>query len=1308
MSEFANLLITQYLCRVIIKKMKVRILLIYLCLVCSWVCSAQKSATEYYFKRISIEQGLSQSGVTAILRDYQGTLWIGTRQGINRVDRNHIQKYTDLYIFHLIEDKQHQLWAVTDKGVWCYNSSEDIFQPKIDTPLFAICATDSGVYFGGYGAIFEYSYSHKHIRRLPLQKASYAKSRECLINHLLPFDAHTLLVGTEADGIYLYDFQTQQLRPFITENTRPLTALYYDAQKHQIYYASFQKGLYCYQLTTQQTSHYSTANSALPNDIILDIKPYKGQIWIATDGGGVSVFSPDKVQFENLQHRAGDAHSLPVNSITTLYEDPNHNLWAGTVRDGVFLFKETYIKTYTDSALGANNGLSERAVISLYEAPDHTLWIGTDGGGINAFNPHTEQFTHHLNTYNDKVSSITLFSPNELLVSLYGKGLFIYNTHTRSYTPFILRDPTTDQQECHSGFTPFVYRINDAQILITAKNTYRYQLKSQQFEQVAFAQGTAAKNALQLQAIQGDTLLLSKGNTLYKISGKGGTISTYLTLPTEGAITALCYDTHQRLWIATTNGLFNYTPTTGKLSAISTDNMFRQISYMQIDDAQRLWINASNVLFSYYIPSKKILIYDASDGFLANDMLTGYVQASTTPYIYMGGVGGLVKINHNIQSYQSAPPQIFLHNIELNGKIYTHENFPKEIPPYFHSLKINVGLNEKDMFRRILFRFKIKNNAQTSVIETYDNQLDISLLSVGKYQVSVACMTKNGFWTAETPLLDFEVLPVWYKRTSFLIAVVLLVVAIAGGAIWIYLRRKKQQLKWQIALHQQALNEDKIQFLTNVSHELRTPLTLIYAPLKRLLSNTEEKAISPAAKSLLESAFRQANAMKNIINWILDYNRNTTLENSLSKTHTDLNHLLTDCSNDFAQELESKHIGLQLCLDKNLPIIPLDPAKIRVVISNLLMNALKFSNEHSTIYLRSFANADSVRFQVENTGISLQNIDTEKLFIRFQQGKHEQKGSGIGLAYCKELVAMHSGTIGAYDENGHTVFYVTLPYTPSAILDKFEGEASQSQAPTHNLSSMDTTGYSILLVDDNTDFLNYLHSELRPLFRNVLKAVNGEEALLLLKTHQPDLIISDVMMPVMNGYQFCQQVKEQLPISHIPVVLLTAKSDSESQKIGYKLGADAYLSKPFDIDLLLSVINNLLKQRELIRQRYQQELPLPAPTITTISNADEVFLVKLNEVIKNNYSKADFEVANIADKMAMSRATIYSKMKEITGLGISEYVNKYRIEVASALLRNTDKTIAEIALEVGFNSQKYFSTAFKAAIGKTPSEYRNA
>ena len=527
--------------------------------------------------------------------------------------------------------------------------------------------------------------------------------------------------------------------------------------------------------------------------------------------------------------------------------------------------------------------------------------------------------------------------------------------------------------------------------------------------------------------------------------------------------------------------------------------------------------------------------------------------------------------------------------------------------------------------------------------------------------------------------------------------------------MWGYLRRKKQQLKWQIALHQQELNEDKIQFLTNVSHELRTPLTLIYAPLKRLLNHTESGKLTRSQKTQLESAFRQATTMKNIINWVLDYNRNTSLENTLTKAYTDLNHLITDSAKDFEQEFETKHISLELHLDKNLPPVELDSAKIRVVLSNLLMNAVKFSNEYSTIHIRSSYNEQKVRFQVENTGIGLHNIDMDKLFTRFEQGKHNQRGSGIGLAYCKELVEKHLGTIGAYqDEEEQTVFYVELPYSHSTegVLHKFEGEEEQTEAPEKIVVTMDTSMYSVLLVDDNPDFLNYLYDELRPLFKSVLKAVNGEEALLLLKTHQPDIIISDVMMPVMNGYQLCKEVKEHLQISHIPVILLTAKSDTESQKIGYKLGADAYLSKPFDIDLLLSVIGNLLKQKELIKQRYEKELLIPSPALTTISNADEVFMIKLNEIIKKHYSNIDLDVTMISEAMAMSRASVYNKMKQITGIGISEYINKYRIEVACQLLKQTEKSVTDIAFEVGFNSSKYFSTVFKQATKITPRDYR--
>ena len=250
------------------------------------------------------------------------------------------------------------------------------------------------------------------------------------------------------------------------------------------------------------------------------------------------------------------------------------------------------------------------------------------------------------------------------------------------------------------------------------------------------------------------------------------------------------------------------------------------------------------------------------------------------------------------------------------------------------------------------------------------------------------------------------------------------------------------------------------------------------------------------------------------------------------------------------------------------------------------------------------------------------------------------------------------------------------------------------------------TKVKILLVEDDKSLREIYGVRLLAEGYDIVSAGDGEEALAMAIKERPQLIISDVMMPVMNGYQLCKEVKEHLQISHIPVILLTAKSDTESQKIGYKLGADAYLSKPFAIDLLLSVIGNLLKQKELIKQRYEKELLIPSPALTTISNADEVFMIKLNEIIKKHYSNIDLDVTMISEAMAMSRASVYNKMKQITGIGISEYINKYRIEVACQLLKQTEKSVTDIAFEVGFNSSTYFSTVFKQATKITPRDYR--
>jgi len=1303
---------------------------IFIFVIYTLVINNNTEASDYFFKRISIEQGLSQPGVNSILRDNSGTLWIGTRQGLNRVNRNDLKIYfhndesssiAGNYIYNLNEDKFQNLWIASDGGLSLYNREKDNFENKIVARIQAIANIENGVLFGGYTAIYFYSYTTKKINRLPLiNKATdeNISDRDYFISHLVPIDDTFVLAGTEGDGVFIYNLKSHDFTPLITEDVHPLQSILYDKNSKDIFISVFQNGLYHYDLNGKLKKHYTTTNSDLSNNIILDIESQNDKIWLATDGSGVDILDTKTGKFENIQHIPGDINSLPVNSITVLYNDINNNLWAGSVRDGVLLFKETYIRTYKDITLGSNKGLSEKVVISLFEDRRGNLWIGTDGGGINEFNPNTEVFTHHLKTYGDKIVSITDFSETELLVSLYGKGVFTYNIKTQNYKPFIIIDEKTNKDECFSGFVPVCYKITQEKILILSKNAYVYNIRTQQFDILCYAEGLANIHSLQLVYNDIDRAFMTKGNTVYTLENRENLIRQLLVLGENEYVNSICYDkSKNRLWIASTAGLRYYDINSEKLEKIET-SMFNRISYMHLDTENRLWINASNMLFSYDVKDGKSMIWDDSDGFFPNDILTLYVKPSQSGYIYMGGSSGLVKIDKKINYDDDLPISFNLQNIELNGKVYLGSTIfgsrKLEVPQNYSSLKIRVDLNEKDLFRHILFRYRINNPSNNSIIESYSNVLDLTSLAPGNYDIYVSCMTKNGSWTDETNLITFEVIPPWYKRTWFILSVICFISGLIVFSVLLLMKRNKRKLEWEMAMHRQELNEDKIQFLTNISHELRTPLTLIYAPLKRMLGNKEDNDTgSSSHMEQLENIYRQANHMKGIINWVLDYDRNTSLSDDLNFSFVDINELLRKITGDFEQEFNEKHINVKFELDNQLEPVEIDENKIRVVISNLLMNALKFSNSDTNVIVRSSLAGEFIHIEIEDNGIGLKNIDTNKLFTRFYQGKHEQKGSGIGLAYCRELIEKHGGNINAINnkEAGATIFFEIPHKTTSENIfsvnpDNNESNSYLLEQEDNNAEYIDTSIYTVLIVDDNKEFRKYLESELKSQFRKVIKAENGAEALTVLNDYQPDLLISDVMMPVMNGYQLCKNVKEKIEISHIPVILLTAKSDRESQKIGYKLGADFYLSKPFDIELLLSVARNQLKNKEIIKRKYREEIIPIAPEQLTISNADEQFMIRLDQLVKDNYSNADFDVSVIIDSMAMSRASLYSKMKNITGLGINDYINKYRIAIACTLLTDTDKSIADIAFETGFTSQRYFSTVFKLITNKTPTFYR--
>lgn len=457
--------------------------------------------------------------------------------------------------------------------------------------------------------------------------------------------------------------------------------------------------------------------------------------------------------------------------------------------------------------------------------------------------------------------------------------------------------------------------------------------------------------------------------------------------------------------------------------------------------------------------------------------------------------------------------------------------------------------------------------------------------------------------------------------------------------------------------------------------------------------------------------------MKALINMVLDVRKMEVGESKLHMQPYSFNTWIEQVSQDFANEGEAEQVHIRFQLDPRIEEVCFDKDKCEIVLSNLLTNALKHSPQSTTITISSElkVSGDEVRVAISDQGCGLNQVNMGKLFTRFYQGEGEQNGTGIGLSYSKILVEQHGGKIGAYNNpDVGATFYFDLPVRhtevevvsqPRAYLNELIGDDGIEQ-PALSGEQFDTSAYKILVVDDHAEMTDFLKKVLEPHFKQVLTAADGEEALRVIRNNMPNIIVSDVMMPRINGYQLCQYIKEDITISHIPVVLLTARDDEQSQQEGYKNGADAYLAKPFEEETLLELVRNRLKNREEIRERYMQAGPVPVPEETTFSPADEAFLSKLNKVIQDNLDNCNLDIATICNEVHMSRASLYNKMKALTDISANEYINKFRMERAIQLIRTTDMPFTEIAEKVGFATSSYFSTAFKQYMGETPTQYK--
>lgn len=827
-----------------------RLFIIIICLLTIGITKFDAQQQPYSFHQISIEEGLSQSSAEAILSDSKGTLWVGTRNGLNKYVQQELETYfhepdnpnsiPHNKIHHIEEDSTGTIWISTANGIATYNYQGNEFTLISRSIVYSSLKTDGGVLFGGDNFILRYDYRLKNIERIFLQPEETVKNPITYrIQRLVPWDKDKVLVGTRQNGIYIFDTKKRTFEPFITIPRTLLMSLYVSSDRH-IFTSHYGMGLFCHDANGKELYSYQRANSSLNNDYILDITEHDGKIWMATDGGGINILSLTDGSMETLQQMAGDPLSLPDNSILRFYKDRNGNLWAGSVREGIFIIKKNHIQTYKDAPLNSLYGLSDKTVTSLHEEADGEVWIGTDGGGINHYSPYTNRFTHYPTTLGDKITSITAYSDEEMLVSIYTRGLHLFNKKKESYRPFTIVNEKINNQERNYGYIPLAHRVNKDKIYIFGLYAWCYNLPDKSFHPIKFSDPDISPSAFKLAFVNDSICLLTKNNRVFVGDLNTDSVSLCFEINKEEHINAVSLDNNQRIWTGTNLGFGYYDLKEKKYHSIPT-GLFSSVSSLTIDSNNRLWICGQNMLFTYDIANNKFNVWDISDGYSPNEILFSFQRQDNSGYIYLGGTEGLVKIQTENIHTQNTFSKIELADLHFNGLSCKKKIKDKtiSIPWDYESLSAIVQINSQDIFQKKLIRYIIRNEKTERQYESYDNTFNLTTLVAGKYNIWASCNNKDGSFTEPVHLIDIVITPPWYKSTWFLLLLILSFAALSIYTMVCISRKKEKAMKEKMAEYKQQMEEDKINFLINISQRDKEFMSKLNELIRKNLSTED-------------------------------------------------------------------------------------------------------------------------------------------------------------------------------------------------------------------------------------------------------------------------------------------------------------------------------------------------------------------------------------------------------------------------------------------------------------------------------------
>jgi signal transduction histidine kinase/ligand-binding sensor domain-containing protein/DNA-binding response OmpR family regulator len=1143
--------------------------------------------------------------------------------------------------------------------------------------------------------------------------------------------------------------------------------LFIDSQNECWIYASgVFNGAYRVNMENNTIEHIAKdeGKAILSSNIIMRMaEDNKGLLWIATDHGGLNVLDKKNMRVRVVLNREGDDKSLTQNSLTEIYKDDFGIMWVGTFKQGINYYQEGINKfpLYTRREPDASS-LPFNDVNRFAEDAKGNIWIGTNGGGLiyfdrtrNTFKQFRHDPANDNSLCNDVIVSLCVDHNNILWIGTYYGGLDSYDGKTFKHYRHSNKD--TNSLADDRVFEIYEDKNNNLWIGAFEAGLERFDRLTKKF--IHYKPG--APNSVHAGFIstitedrQGNLWVATSYGIDVKFRGSPSfkqLLSTGTGLSNDNVNTVF-QDSRDAIWAGTRDGLNIYNAGNNSFQVFRKEDGLPDNTILDIaeDNSGHLWISTPNGIsrVTYeHLPGKgysiNCLNYDRLDGLQEKQFNQNAALKTSSGELLFGGAKGFNLFNPahlNINTYAPAIVltglQVFNQEIAAGEKIGNHVVLQKAIAET-DEIRLKYDQNIFSLeFAALSYINTRKNKYAYRLAGFNDNWLysDGSLRKVtytnldpGKYTFYVKASNEDGIWNEKGIAVNIIILPPFWKTplAYFLYALFVVCILIVARRMVIQRARTRFALEQERKEAQRMHEVDmmKIRFFTNMSHEFRTPLSLIITPLERIIRSATE----PSLQTQYQLIHRNARRLLNLVNQLLDFRKMEVHELKLHPTEGDIVHFVRETCYSFTDIAEKKQIRFSYNGPLQSLVTRFDHDKLERILFNLLSNAFKFTAENGEVAVEATIVKNAVgallKIKIKDTGIGIPAERQEKIFERFFQhevpGTMINQGSGIGLAITKEFVNLFNGTISVESQEFKgSCFTVQLPLKELASPVNFTGESTSRKAVETNENVAENKGaavqpasrrkkFTILLVEDSEDFLFYLKDNLGEYY-NIITAVNGKEGWQKTLSGHPDIVVSDIIMPGATGIELCHKIKNDRRTKHIPVVLLTALTGEEQQLRSIETGASDYLTKPFNFEILLSKIKNLLLQQQALRKTFTKKVEVQHAEMNVENErTDEKFVQNVLKIIEENVSNADFSVEDLSRALFMSRSAVYKKLFILTGKTPIEYIRIVRLEKAARLLQKTNKTVAEVAYETGFNNPKYFSRYFKAQFGVLPSTYHN-